>query len=151
MANVLPLLSTLCIIISAVFVAAGWYFIKQGKRLFHQRMMITGAVFAVLFLIIYISRTIFIGNTSFGGPAAVAPYYTAFLVFHICLAVTGLVFGGYTIRLAWKGRLMKHKKTGPWAAVIWFFSAATGVVVYLVLYVIWEPGPTTNLLQAIFG
>ncbi|MDQ0298354.1 putative membrane protein [Salibacterium salarium] len=151
MTNILPMISTLCIIISAIFVALGLYFIKQGKRLSHQRTMIMGAVFAILFLAIYISRTILIGNTSFGGPTAVEPYYTAFLVFHICLAVTGLVFGGITMRLAFKGRFMKHKKAGPWAAIIWFFSAATGVVVYLTLYIFWEPGPTTNLLRAIFG
>lgn len=45
----LPTLSTLCIVISAIFVAIGWYFIKQRKINLHQKMMITAAVFAVLF------------------------------------------------------------------------------------------------------
>lgn len=151
MVKILPLLSTFCIVISAILVAFGWYLILKGKRYTHQRMMVTAAVFAVLFLIIYILRTFFIGNTSFGGPASVKTYYIVFLIFHIFLAVTGLVFGAVTITHAFKGRFMKHKKIGPWAAVIWFCSATTGILVYLALYVIWEPGPTTSMMKAILG
>ena len=65
-----PTLSTSFIVISAIFVAIGWYFIKQKNIKIHKRMMLSAAVFAVLFLTIYLTRTIFYGNTSFGGPTA---------------------------------------------------------------------------------
>ncbi len=59
--------------------------------------MLAAAVSALLFFIIYMSRTIFIGNTAFGGPDNLKIYYTIFLVFHIVLATTGAVFGFVTI------------------------------------------------------
>ncbi|WLD95317.1 DUF420 domain-containing protein [Alkalihalobacillus sp. AL-G] len=145
----LPLLSTFCILVSAILVAFGWYFIKNGRKEAHKKAMATAASFAVLFFIIYISRTLLIGNTSFGGPDHIKPYYTSFLIFHIFLALTGVALGILTIFFARKGRLKKHRKIGPWTAVIWFISATTGVSVYLMLYVIWEPGPVTSMIDAI--
>ncbi|SUK82814.1 membrane spanning protein [Staphylococcus aureus] len=38
--------------------------------------MLAAAVFALTFFLIYASRTIFIGNTAFGGPASIKKYYT---------------------------------------------------------------------------
>jgi putative membrane protein len=149
--NSLPLVSTLSIVISAILVGLGWYLILKGKRSAHQKMMTTASIFAILFLVIYILRTFFVGNTSFGGPDSIKPYYIFFLIFHIFLAVTGLVFGSVTLSYAFKGRFIKHKKIGPWAAVIWFCSATTGIMVYLALYLIWERGQTTSMMKAILG
>ena len=65
---VLPTISTSCIVISAIFVAIGWNLIRKKKIDQHMRSMTIAAIFAVVFFLIYSSRTIFIGNTSFGGP-----------------------------------------------------------------------------------
>ena len=65
---ILPTISTAFIVLSAITVAIGWYQIKQRKLETHQKTMIWAAVFAVIFFVIYLSRTVFIGNTSFGGP-----------------------------------------------------------------------------------
>ncbi|MDQ1000219.1 putative membrane protein [Neobacillus niacini] len=149
--KILPLISTFCIVISAVLVAFGWYFIVKGNKSLHKRMMVSAAAFALLFFIIYITRTLLIGNTSFGGPASLKPYYTTFLLFHILLAITGVLFGAITIHSALNTRWPIHKKIGPAAAIIWFFSATTGILVYLILYVFFEPGPTKNIMRAILG
>lgn len=151
MGNLLPLFCTFLIVTSAVLVAIGWYLIKKRKKIAHKKIMILAACFALLFFIVYFSRTIFIGNTSFNGPYNIKPYYIGFLIFHISLAVTGLIFGAVTLTLAFKGQIIKHKKMGPFTAMIWFFSATTGIVVYLCLYIIWEPGPTTSMMKAILG
>lgn len=113
--------------------------------------MIAGAGFAALFIAVYLLRTITAGNTSFGGPAEVKPYYLGFLLFHIVLAVSGLVLGAVTITLAANGRFVPHKKMGPWTAAIWFCAAITGIMVFLALYVIWEPGPVTSMVRAVSG
>jgi putative membrane protein len=151
MVIVLPFISTLCIVISAVLIAMGWSFIIRGKEAAHKRTMTMAAGFAILFFIIYITRTIAAGNTSFGGPENIKPYYIAFLLFHIALALTGVTFGVITITFALRNQYTKHKKLGRWAAMIWFFSAITGVSVYLFLYVIWEPGAITSMMEAILG
>ncbi|RLL45213.1 DUF420 domain-containing protein [Oceanobacillus piezotolerans] len=147
----LPTLSTFFIVLSAILVAIGWYFISINKVKAHKKTMIAAAVSALLFFTIYMSRTIFIGNTSFGGPENLKIYYTVFLVFHIILATTGAVFGIITLTLAFKRNITKHRKIGPVTSIIWFFTAITGVMVYLFLYILFDTGQTTNLFRAIFG
>ena len=95
---ILPTICTFFIILSAVLVAIGWNLIRKKKIEAHKKTMLAAAVSAVLFLIIYVSRTILVGNTAFGGPDNLKVYYTVFLIFHIILATTGAVFGVVTIR-----------------------------------------------------
>ncbi|RCW70827.1 DUF420 domain-containing protein [Saliterribacillus persicus] len=149
--ELLPTISTFFIIVSAIFVAIGWVFITKNKFAAHKKAMLSAAVSALIFFVIYLSRTIFIGNTSFGGPEDLKIYYTVFLIFHIILATTGAIFGVVTITLAFKRKIKKHRKIGPVTSVIWFFTAITGVMVYLLLYVFYDGGETTSLLKAILG
>jgi putative membrane protein len=148
---ILPTISTTFIVLSAIMVAIGWSLIKQGKIEAHKKFMLLAAVFAIIFFIIYASRTIFIGNTSFGGPDQLKIYYTIFLVFHITLATTGAILGIITLITGLKNNLTKHRKLGPVTSIIWFFTAITGVAVYLLLYVIYHGGETTSVLKAILG
>lgn len=147
----LPTISTFFIIVSAVLVAIGWILIVKGKASAHKKVMLAAAISALIFFIIYVSRTVFIGNTSFGGPDEVKTYFTIFLVFHIILATTGAVFGIVTLILALKRNIKKHQKIGPVTSIIWFFTAITGVMVYIFLYVMYDPGKTTSMIKAIFG
>src|SRR5699024_11755249 len=132
-----------------ILVAVGWRFIIKGEEEKHKKAMFYAAIIVLLFLIIYVSRTIFIGNTSFGGPDHIKIYYTNFLIFHIFLSMTGAVFGVVTLRLAFKGNFKRHKKIGPITSIVWFFTALIGVMVYLLLYVIYDGGETTSMIRAI--
>lgn len=147
----LPTISTTFIVLSAITVARGWWLIKQRRIEEHKKTMFLAAIFAVIFFIIYASRTIFLGNTSFGGPDNIKIYYTSFLIFHITLATTGAVFGLVSIFTGYKNNLAIHRKLGPITSVIWFFTAITGVAVYLLLYVIYQGGATTSVIKAIIG
>ncbi|WP_338469940.1 DUF420 domain-containing protein [Niallia sp. XMNu-256] len=148
---VLPTISTTFIVLSAIMVAIGWYLIKKRKIEAHKKAMFFAALFAIIFFIIYASRTIFIGNTSFGGPDDMKIYYTIFLIFHITLATIGAVLGIITLITGWKNNLVKHRKLGPVTSIIWFFTAITGVLVFLLLYVLYPGGETTSVIKAILG
>lgn len=148
---ILPTFSTSFIVLSAVTVAIGWWQISQRKIEQHQKTMTLAGIFALIFFIIYLSRTIFVGNTSFGGPDDIKIYYTVFLVFHITLATTGAVFGALSLWTGYKDQLKKHRKLGPITSFIWFFTAITGVAVYLLLYVFYKGGETTSVIRAILG
>ncbi|RST75371.1 DUF420 domain-containing protein [Siminovitchia acidinfaciens] len=148
---ILPTISTVFIVISAVLVAVGWGKIKKGQIDSHKKTMIAAAFFAVAFFIIYSSRTVFIGNTSFGGPQSLKLFYTIFLIFHIMLSTTGAVLGIISLRSGLKDRLTIHKKLGPITSIVWFGTGITGVLVYLLLYVFYEGGETTSLFKAILG
>jgi putative membrane protein len=138
-------------VLSAVLVAIGWALVKNKKIEAHKKTMFAAAISALTFFIIYVSRTLFIGNTAFGGPDEYKIYYTIFLVFHIILATTGAVFGIVTILAGYKNNLVRHRKIGPITSIIWFFTAITGVMVYLLLYIIYQGGETTSVFKAILG
>ncbi|MEH6944986.1 DUF420 domain-containing protein [Bacillus sp. JJ722] len=148
---VLPTISTVFIVLSAVTVAIGWVLIKQRKIEAHQKAMMLAALFAIIFFVIYASRTVFIGNTAFGGPEDIEIYYTIFLIFHITLATVGAVMGIVTLWSGYKKNLQRHRKIGPITSVIWFFTAITGVAVYMLLYVFYRGGETTSVIKAILG
>ncbi|TWT28078.1 DUF420 domain-containing protein [Planomicrobium sp. CPCC 101110] len=147
----LPTISTFFIVLSAIFVAIGWNLIRRRKIEAHKKAMLAAGVSALIFFIIYASRTVFVGNTAFGGPDNIKIFYTVFLIFHIILATVGGILGGYNIWLGLKNQMARHRKLGPPASVIWFFTAITGVMVYLLLYVIYEGGHTTSVFKAILG
>ncbi|MBP1932637.1 DUF420 domain-containing protein [Ammoniphilus resinae] len=151
MGHVLPLISTLLIVTSAILIAFGWYYIRKRQLEKHKKIMSLAGIAALLFFIIYSSRTVFIGNTTFGGPESIKPFYTGFLIFHIFLATVGAVFGIVSISSGYKSRLKIHRKIGPWTSVIWFITAVTGVMVYFLLYVFWEPGEADSMIKAILG
>ena len=147
----LPTLSTIFIVLSAILVAIGWVLVRKRKIEAHKKTMFAAAIAALIFFIIYMSRTIFVGNTAFGGPDDIKIYYTIFLIFHIILATTGAVFGLVTIWLGYKNNIKKHRKIGPITSVIWFFTATTGVMVFSLLYVLYDGGETTSVIKAILG
>ncbi|MBJ9990073.1 MULTISPECIES: DUF420 domain-containing protein [Paenibacillus] len=146
-----PTISTSFIVISAILVAIGWALIVQGKRDAHKKVMIWGAIAALLFFIIYVSRTAFVGNTSWGGSDEMKIYYQIFLIFHIVLATVAAVFGITTLVLAFRERFAKHRKWGRVTASIWFVTAITGVVVYVLLYVLYPGGHTKPVWDVILG
>lgn len=151
MQQLLPLTSTICIAISAVLVALGWRQILRKNRQSHERFMLAGAVFALLFFILYVSKTVFVGSTQFGGPDELKTAYLVFLLFHIVLSTAAAVFGVVTLTLAFKKRFARHRKVGRITAVIWLISAVTGITVYVLLYILYPGGETGALIDAIFG
>jgi putative membrane protein len=149
--QLMPLVSTIFIAISGILVAIGWYMIMKGRRETHQRFMVAGATFALLFFIVYVSKTVFIGSTQFGGPEHIKQLYLIFLLVHILLATTAAVFGIITLYLASKQRFVKHRKIGRITATIWMITAPTGILVYILLYVLYPGGETGSLIDAIIG
>ena len=148
---ILPTISTSFIVLSAILVAIGWVLIAKRKIEAHKKVMFAAGVAAVIFFVIYATRTVFIGNTAFGGPEELKIYYTFFLVFHITLATVGAVFGITSLWTGYKNNMKVHRRIGPITSLIWFFTAITGVMVYLLLYVIYEGGETTSVFKAILG
>lgn len=150
MHTILPAISTTCIVISAILVACGWVQIAKRRIAKHRAFMTWAAVFASLFFIIYMSRTIFVGNTEFGGPDNIKTIYLIFLLFHITLATIGGVMGLVTLVWGFKNQLAKHRKIGPVTSIVWFVTAITGATVYILLYWVYPGGETKPLLDAIF-
>lgn len=151
MHTLLPAISTVFIVISAILVAFGWYHIRRGHQQTHKKLMLIAAFFALGFFLIYTGRTALVGNTSFAGTGGVKLAYHIFLFFHITLATVAAVFGVVTLVLAFRQNFAKHRRIGRWTAVIWLITAPTGVVVYVLLYLLYPGGTTKPMIDAIFG
>ena len=148
---VLPTISTTFIMLSAIMVAIGWELIRKRKIEAHKKVMIVAAIFAIVFFIIYTSRTIFIGNTSFGGPDHIKIYYTIFLVFHITLATMGAILGIIHLLLVLKILYQNIESLVPSQVLFGFSLESLDLVVYLLLYVFYPGGDTTSVFKAILG
>jgi putative membrane protein len=148
----LPDLNEGFILTSAFLIGAGWYAIRHKQIRWHRRLMFWGSVAASLFFLSYVFKTVVLGDTSFGGPRRILPVYTAFLDVHTTLATFVAILGIITWRRALRRRFSLHRKIAPWTAGGWMVTAATGLTVFLLLYVIFPPGPTTgNLLKLLGG
>lgn len=147
----LPTISTSFIVLSAILVAIGWALIIRGKREAHQSAMVAGAIAALIFFVIYMSRTVFVGNTAWGGDPDMEIFYRIFLIFHIILATVAAVFGISTLVLGFKKKFGKHRRWGKFTSIIWFGSALTGTVVYVLLYLLYPGGHTSPVWEVILG
>lgn len=149
--NIMPTISTFFIVLSAVLVAIGWRLAIKRQLEQHKKVMFAAAVAAIIFFIVYVSRSIFVGNTVWGGSNELKPYYITFLLFHIVLATVAAVFGITTLTLGYRAKYAKHRKWGKVTSVIWFITAATGTFVYVLLYLMYPGGHTEPPINAIFG
>ena len=114
---VLPTISTSFIVLSAILMSIGIFHIKKGNVQTHEKFMTLAAWSALLFFIIYVSKTIFLGNTQFGGPESLELYYVIFLISHI-IWQRRAVFWRYTGFTGKKNKLRQHRKFGMTAATI---------------------------------
>ena len=140
------LFNEMLMIASAVTAAFGWRFIRQRRVRVHRRFMLTSSFLGAAFFVSYAVGTLLVGDTAFGGPRQYSAAYQVFLQIHVLLATAAAVLGVITLRYALKGRFPRHRRIAPWTVVFWFISAATGLAVYLLLFVVFPPGPTVGNL-----
>ncbi|WP_338055198.1 DUF420 domain-containing protein [Sulfobacillus harzensis] len=140
------LFNELLMLTSAGFVTAGWYQIRHRHVRRHRRFMLTGATLGAAFFVSYVAASFLIGDTYFGGPKAMAIPYQIFLQVHVLLATAAAVLGILTIRYALRAAFRRHKKVAPWTASAWLVAAGTGLVVFLLLFVVYPQGPSTTAL-----
>ena len=129
---------------SAGTLIAGWVAIRRHHIHTHRRLMLTASALAVAFFLSYVVKTFTVGDTAFGGPHAWVTPYQVFLQIHTIFATLAAVAGIITLRWALRRRFRRHRQVAPWTAAGWLVTAASGLVVFLLLYVVFPTGPTTN-------
>ncbi len=132
----LPIANTALIVVSGLFLALGYFFIKRRQIQAHHRSMITATVFAALFLVVYVVRWVLIGSHPFSGTGVWYALYLGILAPHIVLAIAVGPLAWITLRRAFGERFADHKRIARITLPIWAFVAVSGWVVYVMLYVI---------------
>ncbi|MFW9928479.1 MAG: DUF420 domain-containing protein [Candidatus Thorarchaeota archaeon] len=150
-------IALLCVLSSAVFGTIAYYFLHYKKRPFmHMVFMVIGVLLLWLFLLLYLLNYYLNGVKTFGGPSELKLIYYPFLIIHIIGSmimgiltayqmVSGLrrfkpkeekEWAKFKFEIEYKKR---HRSWGKKAVILWWFSAISGLIVYIFLYVLYSP------------
>ena len=125
--------------LSAVFLTLGFIFIKRGNKLAHRNCMVAAFSTSVIFLACYLTYHFLVKSvTRFVEPAWFRPIYLTILLTHTILATAVVPLVLMTLSRAVKQRFELHKKIARWTWPIWMYVSVTGVVIYLLLYQIFQ-------------
>ncbi|MFQ5766899.1 MAG: DUF420 domain-containing protein [Acidobacteriota bacterium] len=119
---------------SALLLAAGYFFIRRGRRPAHKICMMAAFSTSVLFLISYVVYHLEAGATPFPGRGAVRLFYFSLLTSHTILAALVPFLATVTLLRALRGQILRHRALARWTLPIWFYVSVTGVVIYWMLY-----------------
>jgi uncharacterized membrane protein YozB (DUF420 family) len=126
--------------LSAVFLTAGYIFIRQKNKIAHRNCMIAAFITSIVFLGCYLTYHGYLaavlhrGPTRFLAPQWFRPIYLVILLTHTVLAVIIVPMILVTLNHARLQRFELHKKIARWTWPLWMYVSVTGVVVYLLLY-----------------
>ena len=126
--------------LSAIFLTAGYIFIRRKNRTAHRNCMVAAFVTSILFLTCYGVYhgyrywVLHIGPTRFLEPQWFKPIYLVILGTHTILAIVIVPLILVTLYRAWRQNFEAHKKIARRTWPLWMYVSVTGVVVYLLLY-----------------
>jgi len=133
-ASWVPLLNTALIVVSGVFLIIGYVCIRSKRVVWHRRSMLTAAVFAALFLVVYVARAALLGSKLYPDQGVSRVVYFAILISHTIVATLVAPFAFVTLRRALAGRFAQHRTIARITLPMWIYTAVTGWVVYMMLY-----------------
>lgn len=130
----LPHLNASLNTISALFLIAGYRFIRAGFIRAHRNCQIAALVTSTCFLVSYLTYHYYHGDTRFLGQGIVRPFYFTILITHVILAIVIVPLVLITVYRAARGDFIRHRKIARWTLPLWLYVSVTGVIVYLMLY-----------------
>lgn len=130
----LPTLNAALNSLSAVFLCAGFVFIRAKNRAAHRACMLAAFASSSLFLISYLVYHFQVGSVGFKGQGWIRPVYFAILISHTILATTVVPLALITLFRALRERFAAHRRIARWTFPIWLYVSVTGVIIYLMLY-----------------
>ncbi len=130
----LPALNATLNAVAALFLAAGYYFIRRRDRRAHRASMLSAFTASALFLVSYVVYHANAGSKPFPGTGPIRAVYFIILITHVVLAAAILPMALVTLSRAWRERFDRHVRIARWTLPIWLYVSVTGVVIYLMLY-----------------
>jgi putative membrane protein len=130
------MLSTTCIVLSGLALLLGWYFIRARRDIArHRATMLGAASMAGLFLVFYVTRWSLYGSKPFPGTGGWKIFYFVNLVPHIILAMLLAPLVLRVLYLAlYRRDFSAHKKLARIVLPLWIYVAASGWLIFYLLY-----------------
>lgn len=116
--------------LTAILLTTAVIAIKNGNRVWHERLIKVCIAFSTAFLVLYIAYHITSEETHFGGIGPVRYVYFFILITHILLSVVVIPFVLFTYVRALSGNFERHRALAKFTFPLWLYVAVTGVVVY---------------------
>lgn len=132
--EILATINAVLVTLSGAFILRGMRAIRRGERDLHMRSMTAAMGLLAVFLVLYVYRFETYGITPFNGPQWARWVYFSLLSSHILLATVSTPLVLVTLVLARQERFERHRRIGRAAYPLWLYVAATGPLVYLMLY-----------------
>jgi uncharacterized membrane protein YozB (DUF420 family) len=130
----LPTLNAALNSLSAVFLFAGYRFIRAKNREAHRVCMLAALFCSTVFLISYLVYHFQVGSVGFKGQGWIRPVYFTILISHTILAAAVVPLALIALVRALRERFDAHRRIARWTFPIWLYVSVTGVVIYLMLY-----------------
>ena len=140
----LPTVNAILNATAFLFLLAGYFQIRRGNRDAHKLCMLTACTASALFLACYLYYHFQVGSVKFEGQGWIRPVYFTILLTHTVLAAAILPLVLVTLARALRGRFDLHRRIARWTLPIWMYVSVTGVLIYLLLYVIYPAGPSAG-------
>jgi len=127
--------------LSAVWLTAGFIFIRRKNKTAHRYCMIAAFVTSIFFLACYLTYHGYLavvlrqGPTHFLEPKWFRPVYLVILGTHTVLAGVVVPLILITLWLAKKEQFEAHKRIARWTWPVWMYVSVSGVLVYGLLYI----------------
>ena len=130
----LPHVNALLNTTSALFLIAGYLFIKRGRIQSHKKCQLAAVITSTLFLLSYLTYHYYHGDTRFLGQGIIRPIYFIILITHVILAIVIVPLVLITLFRALRSDFTRHRRIARWTLPLWLYVSVTGVIVYLMLY-----------------
>lgn len=136
----LPAVNALLNLTATILLVAGYALIKQRRETAHKSAMLAAFAVSVVFLVCYLIYHQAAGHVPFTGPPTVRAIYLTILFSHIALAVLVPFLALATIYYGLKDDRPRHLRIARWTFPIWLYVSVTGVIVYVMLYLLYPSG-----------
>jgi uncharacterized membrane protein YozB (DUF420 family) len=120
--------------VAAVFLLAGYFFIRRRRIAAHRASMLAAVTASSLFLISYVIYHANAGSKPFPGAGPIRAVYFFILVTHIVLAAAIVPMVLITLSRALRARFDRHARIARRTLPLWLYVSVTGVVIYGMLY-----------------
>lgn len=130
----LPALNAVLNSFSVAFLLLGYVMIRRGKVSWHRGFMITAFLTSCLFLASYLFYHYHAGVKHYSGTGVIRTVYLSILGSHTILAAVIPFLAILTLYRGLSARYDRHKRIARWTLPLWLYVSATGVVIYLMLY-----------------
>ena len=132
----LPTLNAVLNATSGLLLSAGYVMVRRGRIDAHHRCMLAACTASVLFLISYVIYHLDVGSVPYTGQGGARVFYFAVLISHIILAVVIAPLAIVTVTHALRERFDRHRRIARWTLPLWLYVSVTGIIVYVMLYLL---------------